>query len=122
MKRHSILAALALPLAAACASTPPAADTGVPAQPLSDPSQVAVYYVGQKPQCGVVRIGEVQGRTETELRYAAWQMRGNAVVAVRSRLFVVEQPRGAYRRTINGPGTVRVFQGVAARVADRCTI
>lgn len=121
MKRHSFLAALTAAPLAACASVQPAADGPVPAA-LSDPSQVAVFYIGQKPQCGVVRIGEVQGRTENDLRWAAWQMRGNAVVGVRSRLFVVEQSRAGYRRAVNGPGTVRVFEGVAARLNDRCSI
>jgi hypothetical protein len=117
MKRSTLATLAAAPLVA-CASAGAADDFG--AGPY-DPAQVAIYYIGQKPGCGMVRIGEVQADTEGGLREAALRLRGNAVVGVRWRLVVVDQGRG-YRRAITGPAAVRVFLGMAVRLDDRCGI
>ena len=122
MKHHSTLAALAAPPLVACASAPNAGDEALAAGGVAEPTQVAVYYVGQAPKCGMKRLTEVQGISMEQLQWSAWQLRANAVIGVRSRLMVVEQPRGIYRRAIVGPSTVRVFQGMAVRMAERCTV
>jgi hypothetical protein len=120
MTRHFLVAALAaVPLAACASNQAPATDPG---QTAYDPSQVPIYYVGQKPQCGMTRLSEVQGYSEYALRAAAVQLRGNAVVGVSSRMVAVEQPRGIYRRAITGPAAVRVFQGMAVRLVQPCAV
>ena len=119
MQRHTILAVLVAAPLAACA--PAAAGTEESPSPEStDPSSVPVFYVGQKPQCGMVRLTEIQASSEGGLRWAALQVRGNAVIAVRSRLVVPEPSRAAYRRSITGPAAVRVYEGMAVRLDDRC--
>jgi hypothetical protein len=118
MKRHNVMAVLLAAPLAACAPVQ-AEDSPSPAGS-TDPSSVPVFYVGQKPQCGMRRLTEIQASSLGGLRVAALQVRGNAVVAVRSRLVVVEASRAAYRRAITGPAAIRVYEGMAARIDDRC--
>jgi hypothetical protein len=117
MKRHNAMAVLIAAPLAACAPVQP---EDAPSPESTDPSSVPVFYIGQKPQCGMVRLTEIQASSEGGLRVAALQVRGNAVVAVRSRLVVVEASRAAYRRAITGPAAVRVYEGMAVRLDDRC--
>ena len=122
MKRHPTLAAaLAAPLAACAAAAAGGGDEPLPPG-ANDPSQVAVFYMGQHPQCGMVRITEVQAQSVGDLRWAALSMHGNAVVGVRSSLVVPEQSRWTYRRGVTGPAAYRVYSGTVVRLNDRCTI
>jgi hypothetical protein len=118
MKPH--FAALAAAPLVACASAGVSAEDQGQAPGAYDPSQVAIYWMGQKPPCGMVRLTEVQAESESGLRWAAVALRGNAVVGVRSRMVVPEASRYAYRRTITGPAAYRVYFGTAVRLDDRC--
>ena len=122
MKAHSTLAALAAAPLVACASAGIAAEEQAEVPGASDPSQVSIYWMGHRPQCGMVRIAQVQAESEGELRLAAIALRGNAVIGVRSRLVVPETPRYGSRRVIDGPAAYRVFIGTAVRLNDRCRI
>ncbi|HSU15294.1 hypothetical protein [Longimicrobium sp.] len=118
MKRHNVMAALLAAPLAACASVSAGEEAGSRME-TTDPSTVPVYSIGQKVPCGMVRLTEVQAGSVAGLRWAALQVRGNAVVGVRSRLVVPETTRATYRR-MAGPAAVRVYQGMAVRLDDRC--
>jgi hypothetical protein len=119
MSARSTLSALAAAPLVACASA------GMPCdEPLAagDLSQVPIYYVGQKPQCAMARIAEVQAESEGGLRAAALRLGGNAVIGVRQRFVVPEPTRAVYRRGGGLAAVSRVYLGTAARLNDRCRI
>lgn len=118
MMPRSTLAALAAAPLVACASAGVPGDEGPYG---NNPSQVPLYWIGQAPRCTMVRIGEVQAQSEAGLREAALQVRGNAVVLVRSAM-VVPDTRAAYRNVLVDPASYRVYYGVAVRLNDRCSI
>lgn len=74
---------------------------------------IRTHWANEQPACPVVRVMEVSARSENGLRWAAWNGRSQAVVAVRARLL------DSMPTTSRSGG--RVFEGVAVRYAEGCT-
>ena len=101
-------ALLALTLAA-CAhrpANPLAAWSPTPA----DASQVATFWMGERPPCGAARVRDVGAYTERGLREAALRVGANAVVGVHTIRSADAQGRPARE----------AFEGTAVRLPVTC--
>jgi hypothetical protein len=103
-----------LTLTPACATAPGAASDAndqferTPA----DVAAIRTFWMGARPPCPYQQVREVQATSENGLRWAAWNVRAQAVVGVRS------------RQLDAAPGTPnpvsRVYEGIAVRYNPGC--
>jgi hypothetical protein len=116
MKRaFSIAGALLVVIQAGCAlnkEAPANPDSQEFPPPPEDVMAIRTYWGAEKPACPVAGAKEVSARTENGLRWAAWNLRAQAVVSVRARI-LDSMPTSA-----RAGG--RVYEGVAVRYAEGC--